>query len=315
VDALTVDTLSGLVDGPRARGAFLLRSVLDPPWSLRIEDHAPLSLVTMIHGDAWVVPDVGPPAELRPGEVAILRGPDPYTIADTPNTPPHVVIGEGQVCTVISGPDIPPPNTLGVRTWGGGGSTVMLSGTYTMTGEIGQRLLRALPAVLIRPAGADNPLIPLLAGEIVRDEPGQELVLDRVLDLLLVTILRAWLGDPGTGAPAWYRAQHDPVVGAALRLVHEDPAGQWTVAELATRTGVSRAALARRFTALVGEPPMAYLTGLRLALAADLLRDPDTTLGAVARRVGYGSSFALSAAFKRVRGVSPREHRSQADTF
>jgi AraC-like DNA-binding protein len=310
MDSLTVDTLSGLVDGPRARGAFLLRSVLNPPWSLRIEDRAPLSLVTMIHGDAWIVPDVGSAEHLRPGEVAILRGPDPYTLADTPATKPNVIIGEGQVCTVLSGPGIAAPRNLGVRTWGDGGSTTMLSGTYTMTGEIGQRLLGALPPVLIRDAGPDNALITLLAGEIVKDEPGQELVLDRILDLLLVTILRSWLGSPGAGAPAWYRAQHDPVVGAALRMLHEDPAEQWTVAALAARSGVSRAALARRFTALVGEPPMSYLTGLRLALAADLLREPDATLGAVARKVGYGSAFALSAAFKRVRGVSPQEHRS-----
>jgi AraC-like DNA-binding protein len=81
------------------------------------------------------------------------------------------------------------------------------------------------------------------------------------------------------------------------------------VATLAARTGVSRAALARRFTELVGEPPMAYLTGWRLALAADLLRDPDATVGAVARQIGYGSAFALSTAFKRVRGLSPQQHR------
>jgi AraC-like DNA-binding protein len=67
--------------------------------------------------------------------------------------------------------------------------------------------------------------------------------------------------------------------------------------------------VARRFTELVGEPPMTYLTGWRLTLAADLLREPDATIGAVARRVGYGSPFALSAAFKRVRGISPQEHR------
>jgi AraC-like DNA-binding protein len=73
---------------------------------------------------------------------------------------------------------------------------------------------------------------------------------------------------------------------------------------------VSRAALARRFTELVGEPPMTFLTGWRLALAADLLRDPDTTVGAAARRVGYSNAFALSAAFKRVRGVSPQQYRS-----
>jgi AraC-like DNA-binding protein len=83
----------------------------------------------------------------------------------------------------------------------------------------------------------------------------------------------------------------------------------WTVAALATEAGVSRALLARRFTELVGRPPMTYLTNLRLALAADQLLEPGTTIGAVAQEVGYGSAFALSAAFKRVRGVSPKAHR------
>ena len=82
-----------------------------------------------------------------------------------------------------------------------------------------------------------------------------------------------------------------------------------TVATLAGVTGVSRAALARRFTELVGEPPMTYLTSWRLALAADLLRDTNATIGTIARRVGYGSPFALSSAFKRVRGISPQQYR------
>jgi AraC-like DNA-binding protein len=102
------------------------------------------------------------------------------------------------------------------------------------------------------------------------------------------------------------------VVGRALRMLHNNPAHRWTVATLAAEIGVSRAALARRFTELVGEPPMTFLTGWRLALAADLLREPDATVGAVARQVGYGSPFALSTAFKRVRGVSPRQHRAGA---
>ena len=103
----------------------------------------------------------------------------------------------------------------------------------------------------------------------------------------------------------------DRVVGAALRLMQDDPAHPWTVAGLAAATSVSRATLARRFSELVGEPPMAYLTSWRLALAADLLREPDATVSAVAAQVGYGSSFALSTAFKRIRGISPREHRTQ----
>ena len=149
----------------------------------------------------------------------------------------------------------------------------------------------------------------MLGSEIVKDEPGQEAVLDRLLDLLLIAVLRTWFARPDAEAPAWYRANGDPVVGRALRLLHNNPSHPWTVATLAAEIGVSRAALARRFTELVGEPPMTFLTGWRLALAADLLREPDATVGAVARQVGYGSPFALSTAFKRVRGISPQQHR------
>ena len=137
-------------------------------------------------------------------------------------------------------------------------------------------------------------------------------MLDRLLDLFLITSLRAWFGRPGGDGPAWYRAHRDPVVGTALRMLHADPARGWTVAELAGATGVSRAALARRFTELVGEPPMSYLTGWRLALAADLLREPGATVAAVAHQVGYATAFAFSAAFKRVRGLSPRDYRTTA---
>jgi AraC-like DNA-binding protein len=188
---------------------------------------------------------------------------------------------------------------------------VLLTGTYHLDGEVSGRLLRALPGVLVLREGDWHcPLIPLLADEIVKDEPGQEAVLDRLLDLLLIAVLRAWFARPGTDAPGWYRAYGDPVVGHALRLLHHSPAHPWTVAELAAAANVSRASLARRFNELVGEPPMAFLTSWRLALAADLLREPGATIGAVASQVGYGSPFALSAAFKRVRGVSPRRYRA-----
>ena len=137
------------------------------------------------------------------------------------------------------------------------------------------------------------------------DQPGQEAVLDRLLDLLLIAVLRAWFARPEAEAPGWYRAHADPVVGPALRLLHNAPEHPWTLAELAAACGASRAALARRFSELVGEPPMAFLTGWRIALAADLLLEPGATVGSVAPQVGYGSPYALSTAFKRVRGISP----------
>ncbi|MFJ5898079.1 AraC family transcriptional regulator [Streptomyces sp. NPDC093064] len=313
-----MDAITGLLEGPRARGAFLLKSVFNPPWALRVEDRAPISVVTMVHGEAWVRPDRAEPVRLCPGDVAVMRGPDPYVVSDALDTAVRITVGPDQRCNTPAGEDVTETMALGMRTWGdalGEGSAVMLSGTYLAPSEIGRRLLSTLPAVVVRPAGEGNdPLIGLLAEEMARDEPGQELVLDRLLDLLLVNVLRGWLADPDSRAPAWYRAQSDPVVGPALRLLHDNPAHSWTVESIARKVGVSRAQLARRFTAVVGEPPMAYLADWRLTLAADLLREPDTTVAMVARQVGYSSGFALSSAFKRVRGLSPQEYRAQAAT-
>lgn len=307
-----MDVFAGLLEGPRARGAFLLRGVMEPPWSIRVRDEAPLTLVAMTRGTGWVLPEDGKPRRLRTGDLAILRGPEPYTIADDLASQPQVIVHPGQTCTDPQGRSLSAEMDLGVRTWGNSadGSTVMLIGTYQLRGAVSQRLLGALPDLVVHPREAwDSPLLRLLDTEIVKDEPGQEVVLDRLLDLLLVAVLRSWFSRPEAEAPAWYRALGDPLVGHALRLLHADPAKSWTVAALAAATGVSRAGLARRFTELVGEPPMTFLAGWRLAVAADLLREPDVTIGAVARKVGYGSSFALSAAFKREHGVSPAQYR------
>jgi AraC-like DNA-binding protein len=310
-----MDAVAGLLDGPRARDAFLLRSSMDPPWSLRIQDEAPLTVVAMVRGEAWFIPDSGEAVGLQRGDVAIIRGPDPYTVADDPATAPQAVIHPGQRCTTVDGEELVDQWSLGIRTWGNSpdGPTVMLTGSYNLDGEVSGRLLRALPGLIVlREDEWDSPVVALLADEIVKDQPGQEAVLDRLLDLLLIAVLRAWFARPESEAPDWYRASSDPVVGRALALLHHNPAHPWTVAELARETGASRAALARRFHELVGEPPMTFLTGWRIALAADLLLEPGETIGSVAEKVGYGSPFALSTAFKRVRGISPQQHREAA---
>jgi AraC-like DNA-binding protein len=310
-----MDALVGFLNGPRARGAFLLRSVLEPPWSLRIRDEAPLTIMAVVSGTAWVLYDGDKPQSTQAGDVALLRGPDHYTVADSPQTPPQVIIGPGQVCTTIDGASVAESMRQGVRTWGNNpdGGTVVLTGTYQGDGEISRRLVDALPRVVVLREGEWNcPVVPLLADEIGKDEVGQEAVLDRLLDLLVVAVLRAWFARPAAHAPAWYRAHTDPIAGCALRLLHNNPAHPWTVASLAREVGVSRAALARRFSELVGQPPMTFLTEWRLTLAADLLLEPDATVGAVARRVGYTSPFTFSTAFKRRYGVSPQAHRRQA---
>jgi AraC-like DNA-binding protein len=310
-----VDAVAGLLDGPRAHDAFLLRCVMAPPWSLQVEDEAPLAAIAQFTGESWIAPVDGEPVLLEPGDVALVRGPGHYLIADDPSTPPQAIIHPGNRCTTVAGEDLAERMGLGVRTWGNApdGPTVLLVGCYELRGEISRRLLDTLPPLLVlRAADWDTPVLDLLSQEIVKDAPGQAAVLDRLLDLLVIAVLRAWFARPEAEAPAWYRAHADPVVGRALRLLENSPGSPWTVASLAAEAGLSRAALARRFNELVGEPPMTYLTQWRIALAADLLREPGATIGSVAQQVGYGSPFALSTAFKRVRGVSPQQHRASA---
>jgi AraC-like DNA-binding protein len=311
-----IDILSTLLDGPRARGAFLLRSVLQPPWSLRIQDEAPLTLVAMVRGDAWMTTDDGETGHLNEGDIAIVRGIVPYVVSDLPTTEPQVVIHPGQRCTTPSGFDLNDAMGMGIRSWGNQRvedalATVMLTGTYQFDDEISQRLLNALPASLVvRADETDQRLVSLLADEMAKDQPGQQALLDRLLDLLLISTLRVGLDRPNSPAPAWYRAYGDPIVGSVLRLIEQHPEHPWTVASLAAEANCSRALLSKQFTALLSEPPMHYLTEWRLSLAADLLRDPTMTLAAIAQRVGYSTPFALSSAFKRSRGLSPQEHRA-----
>jgi AraC-like DNA-binding protein len=317
-----VDPLSILLDGTRARGGFVLRSILNPPWSVQVRDRAPLNIVAILRGTPWVVPSTGDAVRLDAGDIAVMRGPDAFTFADDPRTPTQVVVQPGPRRTTVAGAELPEVADMGVRTWvngmrtcddGADGSSILLIGKYRGPGEIATRLLSALPPLLVIPSAAhvESALVSLLAEETVRNEPGQDLVLERLLDLLLVAILREWFTRPDTDAPASCRANGDPVVGPVLRLIHGHPGHPWTVAALARRTGVSRATLARRFTDLVGMPPMAYLTRWRIDLAADLLIESDATIDTVARQVGYGSAFALSAAFKRARGISPQRHRDR----
>lgn len=309
-----MDAVVGLLDGVRARSAFVLRMMMDPPWSLSIRDDAPLTLICQTHGDAAIVGESSGITWLHPGDVALTRGIEHYVYADDPSTPPMAVIHPGNRCTTLSGETLKFEMSLGVRTWGNNpsGTTRSVICAYEGRSEVSARLLDVLPAVsVVRADEWDTKLVDLLSHEAERDGAGQEAYLDRMLDVLLIGVLRVWFGHDGN-APAWWAAEQDPVVGPALKLIYNNPARPWTVANLAAAVGCSRAVFARRFTDQVGEPPIAFLTSWRLALAADLLRSSQATIGAVARQVGYSTPFALSSAFKRTYGVSPNTHRTTA---
>lgn len=308
-----------MLDGHSARGAFLLRCVLDAPWSILVRDRSAVSLNVVATGEAWLVRG-DERVHLRAGDVLLVKGSEPFVLADDPATAPIVAIEPGQECRSLtdgrSDAAVSLTRYLGTRTWGNAaagspGDTVLLTGVYERDSQVTGRLLAAMPPVVVlRGDEWRSPLLDLLRTEMTRVAPGQEAVLDRLVDLLLVSCLREWFARAEADAPPWWRAQHDPVIGRALGLMHGEPQRPWSVGSLAREVGVSRATLARRFGELVGQPPMAYLTGWRLALAADLLRGTDRTIASVATDVGYTNPFALSVAFKRRFGVSPQGFRA-----
>lgn len=226
-----MDVVSELLAGVRARGAVFRQAVIRPPWALRMASGAPLTLATMVRGHAWIVSDGHEPVRIGTGDIAVVRGDVPYVVADDPATPPSLVVTSADYCAGAAGR----ARTCGTPV---DEATVLLSGAFERRGELSERLLRALPAVLAVPS-EDNPSpsAEAVAAEIAGDRPGQQLVLDRLLDLMLVSALRSWFSRPESTAPAWCRALDDPVVGTALRLLHDEPARPWTVAGLGARPG------------------------------------------------------------------------------
>ncbi|NDK32466.1 AraC family transcriptional regulator [Nesterenkonia haasae] len=307
-----MDTLTDVLNHIRSSGALLGRTLANPPWSAIFAERASLSLVTMLRGEAWIVAEAEPHL-LKPQDIAVVVGHEPFSVTTDPEAspPPMYIQTEAGVCYDEAG-KTPEAIALGPRTCGMqlGADDVMLTGSFATTGRIADRLLRSLPRVFVIPEAAQRTAaLQLMEAEILREEPGQQAVLDRLLDLVLVGALRDWFALPQVEAPGWYQASSDSVVGPALAAIHEAPHQPWTIELLARQSHVSRATLARRFTDLLEEPPMSYLTGWRLCLAADLLERKDTTVEAVAREVGYSSAYALSTAFHREYGIRPSQYR------
>jgi transcriptional regulator GlxA family with amidase domain len=140
--------------------------------------------------------------------------------------------------------------------------------------------------------------------------PGQQTVLDRLLDILVVLAIRAWF-QRSAHAPRWYQASADPRLGPALSAMHTDAAHAWTVPELAALSRISRAAFARIFQLALGQAPMQYLTEWRMTLARDHLRTGELTLAEIGARTGYASPYAFAAAFRRHHGVPPGQWRQR----
>ena len=191
-----------------------------------------------------------------------------------------------------------------------------MCGVYQLDGPGAQHpVLGLLPAVLHLSAAHTRarPELDATLASLVREhergERGSTVIVARLLDVLLVQLVRAWADDQPTGGAGWIGALADPALSRALSAMHGDLARPWDVASLARAAATSRATLGRRFVAIVGEPPLAYLHGARMQDAARRLRGSEAGLAAIAAAVGYRSEFAFNRAFRRQFQVPPGEFR------
>jgi AraC-like DNA-binding protein len=304
-----VDVLTDLLQRSSARGAAFSRTNAHGDWGLRFGGGAALAVHVVVEGEMYVWTTHPERAvRLLPGDIALVREPSAQ----------HLAYAPGAACrpaAELMGPGAGVSHAMRLGEPGDGLPATFFCGAYRFEGDLCQSLLAALPDVLpMRPAAGSTlrGTLDLLAGEMLRDEPGQQTLLDRLLDVALVQILREHFGARDDAAPGWFRASADERVGAALRALHAEPGRAWTVAALAHEAALSRSAFARQFTELVGLAPLAYLNDWRMALARERLRDTEARLAAIATSLGYASEFSFAAAFKRHHGVAPGRWRGDA---
>ena len=297
-----MDVLADQLAQARAHGAVfsVLRRVR--PWGLRFSGKRPLTAHVLIEGDGWLEDPGRGPLRVRERDIVLMSSGAPYAIVSDPGAATETIAGAR-----VRGTETAP-----------GEAALILCGAYVLDGSVAASLLRTLPRAVIVSAADQEPAhaaaVALLADQIKRDAPGQQALLDRLLDLNLVFALRAWWTRAGAAAPGWYRALGEPGLRQVLENVHAKPAGDWTVPAMADLAGMSRSAFSARFRQVTGESPGGYLTGVRMQRAEDALVRSDATLAEIAADVGYRNEYAFATAFRRHHGVSPGKWRVAART-
>jgi AraC-like DNA-binding protein len=301
-----VDVLAEIMAVANVRGTVAARVDAGEPWGLELGEVNGAAFHTITSGTAWLRVPGQAPVHLAPGDVVLLATGAEHGLASTPD-----------------GPLEPFDHLAAERAFEAGGvmrigvgevRTRILCASYQHDPATATPLLSLLPEVLHLPGGSGHrgvdDTVRLLASELSEPLLATPTILDRLVDVLLIQLVRAWQSSTGPDLPAsWLMGLRDPAVAAALHAMHARPGEPWTIDRLAREVTVSRATLARRFPTLVGLTPAAYLTRWRMDLAARQLRDTDQPIDVIAGRVGYTSEYAFSRAFSRARSVPPGRYR------
>lgn len=306
-----MDVLTDALEAIHVTSLLSGRLELTAPWGMRKAPKSP-GFFVVIRGTAWFEMDgLDAPVQLGSGDLVLLPHGLAHSLRDALTTP---LVSSEQIFTGCPRRQNCQPG--GVFTYGGGGAlTSIVGGKIEFENGPTNPLLRSLPPMIHVRGDNGTPMpwldtcLQFIAMEMSSGQPGASTIVSRLADILFVQAIRAHVIASGADAKGWLRALSDPHIGKALSLIHEQPNAPWSVETLAAEVAMSRSAFAARFSELVEEPPLTYLTRWRMQRASKLLRSSNDTIATVASKVGYDAEAAFSKAFKRWMGNAPGAFR------
>lgn len=318
-----MDVLSEVLQVIRLSGSIQFCHQFSAPWSIKTPHSADLATVLnvearkiasfhiVVEGKGWV--EIEGKQNSKPfnqGDVILIPSSAVHILADRLNRLPTPILD------IFNTSPQPTQGLPGVKYGGRGQLTQLVCGFLVCEELLFTPFFSALPPLMLISTQSELTSSLLKMGihhiiqETLSDAPGSRCLMARLTELLFVEILRNYIQQHSEQNLGWLSAVHDPIVGQVLALLHSQPEHEWTVQALADRVCVSRSTLASRFSKLVGQPPMQYLTQWRLQLAVNLLRSTNDSMAKVAAQIGYDSEAAFNRAFKRQVGVPPATWRS-----
>jgi AraC-like DNA-binding protein len=296
-----MDALNDWIRAIRAEGVVLVRTRVAGSWGFSVPPRDAVVFHFVANGHAFVRQRDAETVELRSGELVLFPRGSAHEVAHS-----------------ARGKTMPVDAFLAKRDGvvdRDAKATTLICGQYNLDQHLALPALRALPLAVSLHAGIEPGRSPLgdtlrmLSDEVETPNFGNQIVVRSLIASLFVYFIREWAEASSSGAGDWFSAMRSPSLAQALTRMHGSPNCAWTIEELAREAGLSRAAFARHFTALIGEPPHSYLTRWRMGIAAQLLKETDLRVAEIASRVGYRSEFSFSRAFKSVRGIAPIHYR------
>lgn len=314
------DALSEVLRTIRLTGALFFRVEAAFPWCASAPAGASLaghvfpgaeqivSFHVVTEGSCWVAAEGGPETRLEAGDVVVFPHGDAYALSTRRGAwpPPDLAffrrMSQGQLPFTIRDGGSGPPRLQ------------VLCGFLSCDAQPFNPLLVTLPRVMVVRRSVDDgsrlrQLTELARSEASQVRAGTACVLSRLSELLFIEAVREHASRVSSTDTGWFAGLRDPGVGRALTLLHQSPGRRWKLERLAREAGLSRTGLVDRFTRLIGEPPIQYLTRWRMQMAAQHLAESDEKVSSVARRVGYDSEAAFSRVFKKWVGVPPGQWR------